>query len=201
MCLLNTSGQNREMWFLTEQGLYEVLMLSRKPIAKQFKKKVKEILKTIRLTGGCVTNDELFVNTYMPFADETVKLLFKSTLKELREKNELLEQQKPLVAFANTVANASNNIDMGEMAKLITSENINLGRNRLFEILRDKKILMKSNAPYQKYIEAKWFVVIEAVRITPYGDKVFTKTLVTGLGQIKIVEMLKEMLITVETVD
>lgn len=46
------SGQNREAWFLTEAGLYETLMLSRKPIAKQFKKGVKEILKTIRKTGS-----------------------------------------------------------------------------------------------------------------------------------------------------
>lgn len=46
------SGQNREAWFLTEAGLYETLMLSRKPIAKQFKKGVKEILKTIRKTGN-----------------------------------------------------------------------------------------------------------------------------------------------------
>lgn len=45
------SGQNRDMWFLTEDGLYEVLMLSRKPIAKEFKKQVKEILRTIRKTG------------------------------------------------------------------------------------------------------------------------------------------------------
>lgn len=46
------SGQNREVWMLTEDGLYEVLMQSRKPIAKQFKKGVKEILKTIRKTGS-----------------------------------------------------------------------------------------------------------------------------------------------------
>ena len=45
------SGQNRDMWFLTEDGLYEVLMLSRKPIAKEFKKEVKKILKLIRKTG------------------------------------------------------------------------------------------------------------------------------------------------------
>lgn len=45
-------GRNYEMWFLTEDGLYEVLMQSRKPIAKEFKKGVKEILKTIRKTGG-----------------------------------------------------------------------------------------------------------------------------------------------------
>ena len=48
------SGQNREVWLLTEDGLYEVLMQSRKPIAKEFKKGVKEILKTIRKTGGYI---------------------------------------------------------------------------------------------------------------------------------------------------
>jgi anti-repressor protein len=48
-----TSGQNREMWFLTEDGLYEVLMQSRKPIAKTFKKEVKAILKTIRTRLNC----------------------------------------------------------------------------------------------------------------------------------------------------
>ena len=47
-CIINTSGQNREMWFLTEDGLYEVLMQRRKPIAKQFKKEVKTLLKNIR---------------------------------------------------------------------------------------------------------------------------------------------------------
>lgn len=57
MSLVSTSGQNRNMWFLTEDGLYEVLMTSRKPQAKVFKKKVKEILKTIRKHGAYMTNE------------------------------------------------------------------------------------------------------------------------------------------------
>ena len=52
-----TSGQNREVWFLTENGVYEVLMKSDKPIAKDFKKAVKEVLKTIRKTGGYVAEN------------------------------------------------------------------------------------------------------------------------------------------------
>ena len=52
------SGQNREVWLLTEDGLYEVLMQSRKPIAKEFKKGVKEILKTIRKTGGYIVTKQ-----------------------------------------------------------------------------------------------------------------------------------------------
>ncbi|WP_288481083.1 Bro-N domain-containing protein, partial [uncultured Clostridium sp.] len=51
---IHYSGQVREMWFLTEDGLYEVLMQSRKPIAKKLKKEIKKILKQIRLTGGYI---------------------------------------------------------------------------------------------------------------------------------------------------
>ena len=189
---VDTLGGIQSCLCLTESGLYEVLMLSRKPIAKQFKKRVKEILKTIRLTGGVVSNDDLFINTYLPFADDTTKLLFKSTLQVINKQNELIEQQKPLVTFANRVANSSDTIDMGELAKLCSKEGLKIGRNRLFEYLRQEKILMTNNNPYQKYIELKWFETIETVKSTPYGDKIFIKTLVTGLGQIKIIERLKE---------
>lgn len=54
---VNTLGGSQKNWFLTEDGIYEVLMQSRKPIAKQWKKQVKEILKQIRLTGGTVQTD------------------------------------------------------------------------------------------------------------------------------------------------
>lgn len=116
---VDTLGGIQSCLCLTEDGLYEVLMLSRKPIAKKFKKKVKEILKTIRLTGGVVSNDEMFINTYLPFADETTKLLFKSTLQVINKQNELIEQQKPLVSFANRVASSSDTIDIGGIIKIM----------------------------------------------------------------------------------
>ena len=189
------SGKIQEVNFITEGDIYRLTIRSKLPNAEKFEKWIfDDVLPTIRKTGGYVDNDELFINTYLPNLDETSRLLFKSTLEVVRKQNELIEQQKPLVAFANTVANSSDNIDMNEMAKLIANEKIKLGRNRLFEILRSKKILMHNNTPYQRYIDSKWFKLIETTKSTPYGDKVFTKTLVTGIGQIKIIEMLKEML-------
>lgn len=102
-----------------------------------------------------------------------------------------LEEQKPLVDFANKVSIANNNIDMGKMAKLLHEKNnIDIGRNRLFEILRNKKILMSDNTPYQTYIERNWFKVIETTKDTQYGTKVFTKVLVTGSGQLKITDII-----------
>lgn len=88
---------NTEYWLLTESGLYEVLMLSRKPNAKKFKSKVKEILKTIRKTGGYVANDEAFINTYLPFADESMKILFKTTLRTIQEQNTLIRTQQDTI--------------------------------------------------------------------------------------------------------
>lgn len=75
---LFTSGQNREMWFVTEDGLYEILMQSRKPIAKQFKKQVKLILKTIRITGHYETPEYKVMLELVEKQDRMEKLLIDS---------------------------------------------------------------------------------------------------------------------------
>lgn len=69
-------------WFVTESGLYAVILRSDKPNAKKFRKWVtSDVLPTIRKTGGYVNNDELFISTYLPYADENTKLIFSQTLK------------------------------------------------------------------------------------------------------------------------
>lgn len=100
---LNLGGLQGECNFLTEDGLYEVLMQSRKPIAKQFKKKVKEILKTIRTTGGYVGNDEKFISTYLPFADEATKGMFRATLELVNKQNELIRKQREEIDYQGEV--------------------------------------------------------------------------------------------------
>lgn len=103
-----------------------------------------------------------------------------------------IEEQKPLVEFANKVSDSSNLIDMGKMAKLLKDEDIKIGRNRLFEWLRNKEILMKNNMPYQRYIESGYFQVKESTYETPYGTKTQQTTYVTGKGQIYITEKLRK---------
>ena len=75
----NVSGGS-DTWFLTEDGLYEVLMKSRKPIAKKFKKKVKEILKTLRKTGGYISNTDKFIEMYFDDIPEDQKSLVRTCL-------------------------------------------------------------------------------------------------------------------------
>ena len=187
------SGQNRNMKFLTEDGLYEVLMQSNKPIAKQFKKEVKNILKTIRKHGAYMTENTIEKALTSP--DFLIQLATKlKEEQEARKKAEAtIEEQKPLVSFANTVTESSDCLDMGEFAKVIKDKDINMGRNKLFQWLRDNKYLMNNNVPYQKYIDNGVFKVIEVTKKSAYDDgRIYTKTLVTGKGQIYILEKLKE---------
>ena len=181
--------------FLTEQGLYEVLFQSRKPIAKEFKFEVKKILKQMRLTGGAIVKNREaeFISTYFPSFSEEVKL---AMVQDLRNQNEIyrlqIEEQKPMVEFTKKVAATSDLIDVGKMAKLLHDEHIVIGRNRLFQWLRDKKILMSNNIPYQHYIDNKYFVVKESIKETLYGTKTYQTTYVTGKGQIYITEKLRK---------
>ena len=88
---LNLGGLQGECNFLTENGLYEVLMQSRKPIAKQFKKKVKEILKTIRKTGGYLNSAEKVVDTYFSDIPEEQKTVIKGILTGIEEKQKKIK--------------------------------------------------------------------------------------------------------------
>ena len=103
-----------------------------------------------------------------------------------------IEEDKPLVEFAETISQASDSIDIGTFSKLVKDQDIKIGRNKLFEWLRDNGYLMKSNIPYQKYIDNNYFEIVEYTYKTSYGEKLTTKTLITGLGQIKIIEKLRK---------
>lgn len=197
---IESGGQRREMIIVNEPGLYSLVLSSRKPEAKKFKRWIThEVIPTIRKTGGYVNNDDLFVDTYLPMADENTKNLFRLQLKTIRQlngiisdQNKTIEDQKLLVEFAEAVSNTKDCIDVGQMAKILRDENIKVGRNRLFDWLRENDYLMKNNTPYQKHIESGLFIVKEIVKNTAYGSKVFTKTYVTGKGQIHITEKLRE---------
>ena len=112
----------------------------------------------------------------------------KRTIDDLKIK---IAEQKPLVDFAVHVSQTKDTIDMGEMAKIARDEHIDIGRNRLISWLKDKKILQSNNTPYQAYIERGYFSVIEVQKDTVYGTMVFPKTVITGKGQIWIVEKLR----------
>ena len=180
----------QEQWFLTEDGLYEVLMQSRKPIAKEFKREVKQILKTIRKHGLYAT-DELLDNPDIAIA------AFKA-LKEEREARKALEAEnermQPLALFAKSVSASDTSILIGDLAKLLKQNGYGTGQKRLFEELRQRGFLMKSgsskNLPTQKGMELGLFEVKESTINNPDGSVRVTKTTkVTGKGQVYFVNL------------
>lgn len=154
--LIQGTGSNykSKAVIINESGLYSLIFGSKLKDAKQFKHWVtSEVLPTIRKTGGYVSNDDLFINTYLPFADEPTKLLFKTTLTTINQLNAKIEKDKPLVEFAEHVGVSDDCISMNDMAKLLQKNGIKIGRTRLFALLRNKKILQQNNVAYQRYIE------------------------------------------------
>lgn len=182
-----------EMFFIPEGDVYRLIAHSRLPAAERFEEWIfDEVLPTIRRTGGYVGNEDMFVESYLPFADDAVKNLFRLNLMTIRQLNEKIRRDEPLVQFANQVADTENVIDIGKMAKLANEENIRIGRNTLFRWLKGRKILMSNNIPYQQFIDRGYFVVKESV-YEQYGmKKTYQQTYVTGKGQQYIIRLLKE---------
>jgi len=182
-----------EMFFIPEGDVYRLIAHSRLPAAERFEEWIfDEILPTIRRTGGFVGNEDMFVESYLPFADDAVKNLFRLNLMTIRQLNEKIRRDEPLVQFANQVADTENVIDIGRMAKLANEENIRIGRNTLFRWLKGRKILMSNNIPYQQFIDRGYFVVKESVYEQHGMQKTYQQTYVTGKGQQYIIRLLKE---------
>lgn len=196
--LIDSMGRTQETIFINESGLYSLILSSKLPSAKKFKRWVtSEVLPTIRKTGGYVANEELFVNTYLPNADSATKELFKLNLQTIRQLNEKIEKDKPLVDFANHIQVSDDCISMSAMAKLAAKNGINIGRTRLFSYLRDKKILGchdgYKNIPYQKYIDTQpWFEVRESTYVRDGQVHINLTPMVTPKGQNGIIRMLKK---------
>lgn len=98
----DTPGGKQDLAVINESGLYSLILSSKMPNAKKFKHWVtSEILPTIRKTGGYINNDELFISTYLPFADEGTKSMFRMTLNGVRKQNEIIEKQKQEIELKN----------------------------------------------------------------------------------------------------
>ena len=180
---------NPNVTVVNESGLYSLVLGSRKPEAKQFKRWIThEVIPTIRKTGGYVNNDDLFVNTYLPNADDTTKALFRSTLETIRTQNAKLEEYKPKAIFADAVSASKSSILVGELAKILQQNGVAIGQNRLFAWLRNNGYLCcygeRYNMPTQRSMEMSLFEIKETTINNPDGSIRVSRTVkVTGKGQ------------------
>ena len=171
----NLGGLTGETNLVNEYGLYSLILGSRKPEAKKFKRWVThEVLPSIRKNGGYIANQE----NLTPEQIVAQALIVANNI--IQEKDRLLAEQKPKVEFFDAVANSKTALPMDKVAKVL---DMGIGRNKLFEILRDKKILDRSNIPYQTYVDRGYFRVVEQKYTKPTGETVVTtKTLVYQRG-------------------
>ena len=196
--IVYTLGGLQSSWFLTEDGLYEVLMQSRKPIAKEFKTKVKEILKDIRKHGVYMTPETLQRALSDPRAMGEILIAYaneKEKSAQLKAQNEVLavtiEEQKPAVEFTDHVANTKDVLDMRRFSLLAQKNGIDLGRNNMFKKLQELGYLDWNNVPYQKYIKAGYFKAIESVYKKGKSKHITVQTFITGKGQIYLIKKLR----------
>lgn len=104
-----------------------------------------------------------------------------------------IEEDRPKVEFTEVVLKSSDNILVRELAKIATDEGIKIGQNNLYKKLREWGYIFKNGTePYQHVMDKGYFVVKETASKTPYGVKLNKTTLVTPLGQVKIIEKLRK---------
>ncbi|MGG3624362.1 phage antirepressor [Bacillus gobiensis] len=189
--LTDTLGGQQELSVVNEPGLYTLILGSRKSEAKQFKRWIThEVIPSIRKTGGYVDNDDLFIQTYLPTADDQTKMLFKTTLHTMREQNKQIETLKPKAQFADAVEASYSSVLVGELAKTIQQNGVKIGPNKLFKWLRKNGYLIRKagesyNLPTQKSMDMGLFEIKKRTVNNPDGSIRTTRTpKVTGKGQI-----------------
>jgi anti-repressor protein len=180
-------GRQGETNFITESGLYAVILRSDKPNAKKFRKWVtSEVLPSIRKNGGYIAGQENMTD------DELMAKALMVAQNKIAERDKQIERMKPKEIFADAVSASETSILVGDLAKLISQNGYKIGQKRLFEWLRTNNFLIKCgssrNMPQQRFVEQGLFEVKESNIQNPDGSVRITRTTkVTGKGQIYFV--------------
>ena len=201
---MDTPGGVQTVAIVNESGLYSVLFAlqpnkargvskayieDRQEKLHRFKRWVTaEVLPAIRKTGGYVNDTAQFVESYFGQLEPSQKHALTMMFEESKRMSAQLKEQAPKVLFANAVETAHNSILIGDLAKIIRQNGVDIGQKRLFEWLRQNGYLIKDgqskNMPTQKSMEMSLFEVKESTINNPDGSVRITRTTkVTGKGQ------------------
>ena len=193
---METPSGAQETTIINESGLYSLVLSSKLPTAKKFKRWVtNEVIPSIRKHGAYMTPETLEKVLLSP--DTLMQLA--QNLKDEQEKRKALEQQiesqKPAVLFTGAVETSKTSILIGELAKMLKQNGINIGQNRLFEWMRQNGYLIKRkgtdyNMPTQRSMEMGLFEIKETAINNPDGSIRISKTpKVTGKGQVYFINL------------
>lgn len=180
-CQNSSFESPRGFTIINESGLYSLVLSSKLPSAKKFKRWVtSEVLPSIRKTGSY----QKPMNRNQLIAQALIE-----AQAIIGEKDQRIEEMRPKEVFSDAVATSKTSILIGELAKLLKQNGVDIGQKRLFAWMRDNGYLMKSgsskNMPTQRSMQLKLFEIKEGSYINGNGDNITTKTTkVTGKGQI-----------------
>ena len=173
------SVRTTKMTYIGESNLYRCIFESNKKEAKEFQDWVfKTVLPQIRKTGGYIPVTE---------EDDEKSILAKALTiaqRTLEAKDRLIEEQRPMAKLGRQVTGSEENIMVGEMAKLLYGNGIDIGRQRLFKWLRENGYIFKhSREPMQKWVERGIMAVRECWVTTDHGMELSVTPMITGKGQ------------------
>lgn len=181
-CQIDSSGQKRDMTCVNESGLYSLIFGSKLESAQKFKRWVtSEVLPALRKTGQYQVKE-------LSGSELMAKALIEAQ-SVLAAKDKQIQEMKPKVVFADAVATSHTSILVGELAKILKQNGIDMGQKRLFAWLREKGYLIKRqgtdyNMPTQKAMELGLFEIKEGSYVNGSGVNITTKTpKITGKGQ------------------
>ena len=181
------SGQSRQMYVINESGMYALILSSKLPSAKRFKHWVtSEVLPAIRKHGAYMTDEKAWDITHNA---ESLADLLQQAAEQLREKDIEIERMRPKEIFSDAITASNTSILIGDLAKILKGNGIDIGQKRLFHWMRENGYLIKGsrsdrNMPTQRSMEMKLFEIKESSYISGDGVNHITKTpKVTGKGQ------------------
>lgn len=183
--------QNVKMTFVNEQGLYKVIFQSRKPEAEKFTDWVTgEVLPSIRRNGGYIAGQEdLTEKELLAKAVLVCNRIIQEREKRIADLEQEALANEPKVQFADAVSVSNDCISIGELAKVLKGNGIDIGQNRLFDWLRNNGYLIRRNGidynvPTQKAMKLGLFKIKESTITTKNGNTLLTTCArVTGKGQ------------------
>lgn len=164
-CQNDSFKTTRGMTVINESGMYSLVIGSKLPGARKFKRWItSEVLPSIRKHGAYMTPEKIEEVLMNP--EFIIKLAT-----ELKEEKQKVAQLQPKADFYDTVASSDSLLSMADVAKVLDK---GIGRNRLFKLLRDKGILQSNNVPYQRFVDAGYFKVVESSYMA--GDNAIVST-------------------------
>ncbi|MFR3558345.1 MAG: phage antirepressor KilAC domain-containing protein [Paraclostridium sordellii] len=192
-------GNSKNIYLLSERGYAKLIKIMDSDIAWDIHDKlIDEYFEMREVINSDENLKKELAYKLMTGGIDSIEAHKQLVALETRPLIEKIEKDKDKVEFAETVQRSNDTVDFNVFSKILSNEGIKIGRNKLFELLRNEDILMTGvnhNQPYQKFVNQGYFKIIEYIR----NEKIGFKTVITGKGQQWLIKLFKDNKLTIKT--